>query len=51
MEILTDPGHPDHGNRLEWLGLTSAHEFDPGTVDLAKINQNLSKLATVLARK
>jgi hypothetical protein len=27
------------------LGLTSAHEFDPATVDLANINQNLSKLA------
>jgi hypothetical protein len=45
LEILTDPGHPEHGNRLEWLGLTSAHEFDPATVDLANINQNLSKLA------
>jgi hypothetical protein len=51
LEILTDPGHPEHGNRLEWLGLSSVQEFDPTTVDLANINQNLSKLAIVLAKK
>ena len=51
MEILTDPGHPEHSNRLEWLGLSAAHEFDPATVDLAKINQNLLKLATVQVQK
>jgi len=51
VEILTDPGHPEHGNRLEWLGLSSAHEFDPAAADLAEINQNLSKLATILAKK
>jgi hypothetical protein len=51
LGILTDPNHPEHGNRLEWLGLSAAHEFDPATVDLAKINQNLSKLATVQVQK
>jgi hypothetical protein len=51
LEILTDPGHPEHRNRLEWLGLSSVQEFDPTTVDLANINQNLSKLGTVLAKK
>jgi hypothetical protein len=51
LEILTDPGHPEHRNRLEWLGLSSVQEFDPITVDLANINQNLSKLAIVLAKK
>ena len=51
LEILTDPGHPEHSNRLEWLGLSSAHEFDPATFDLAAINQNLSKLATVQVQK
>jgi Plasmid pRiA4b ORF-3-like protein len=51
LEILTDPGHPEHSNRLEWLGLSSTHEFDPTTFDLAEINQNLSKLATVQVQK
>ncbi|MDQ3764892.1 MAG: plasmid pRiA4b ORF-3 family protein [Actinomycetota bacterium] len=51
LEILTDPGHPEHSNRLEWLGLSSTHEFDPTTFDLAEINQNLSKLATVRVQK
>ena len=51
LDILTDPSHPEHGDRLEWLGLSSAGEFDPATVDLAEINQNLSKLATVSAKE
>ena len=51
VEILTDPGHPEHSNRLEWLGLSSTHEFDPTTFDLAEINQNLSTLATVRVQK
>lgn len=51
LEILTDPGHPGHGNRLEWLGFSSVHEFNPTTVDLANIKPNPSKLAIVLAKK
>jgi hypothetical protein len=51
LEILADPGHPEHSDRLEWLGLSSAHEFDPATVDLVDINQNLSKLATTQIEK
>jgi hypothetical protein len=51
LEILTDPGHPEHSNRLEWLGLSSVQEFDPTTVNLANINQNLLKLAIVLVQK
>lgn len=29
LEILADPAHPEHQERLEWLGLQSAAEFHP----------------------
>jgi hypothetical protein len=31
-EILADPGHEEHQERLEWLGLETAAEFDPARV-------------------
>jgi hypothetical protein len=48
VEAMTDPDHPDHEERLEWLGLDSAEEFDPAAFDVAEANQALSKLARVL---
>jgi hypothetical protein len=51
LEILADPDHPHHGDRLEWLGLDSADEFDPAELDLDEVNEALSDLATVLVRR
>jgi len=32
VDSLTDPGHPEHRDRLAWLGLDAAGEFDrPGS--------------------
>jgi hypothetical protein len=47
LKILTDPEHEEHHDRLEWLGLDSADQFDPAAFDLAKVNTALSDLAAV----
>jgi hypothetical protein len=50
LEILRDPGHDEHDERLEWLGLDSADEFDPAAFDPAEVNKDLAGLATVLVK-
>jgi hypothetical protein len=50
LEILADPAHEEHQERLEWLGLDSADQFNPGSFDANKINEALSGLAIVLAK-
>ncbi len=44
VEVLGDPSHPEHEDRLDWLGLDSASAFDPGKFDAATINKALSSL-------
>lgn len=39
IDVLADPAHPEHADRLEWLGLTSAAQFDPARFDLDDIRQ------------
>ncbi|MFI5892559.1 plasmid pRiA4b ORF-3 family protein [Actinoplanes sp. NPDC051513] len=41
-EVLADPGHPEHAERLEWLGLDSAADFDPAHFDAADITALLT---------
>jgi hypothetical protein len=48
LEILDDPQHPEHAERLEWLGLASADELDPAAFDHAELNRALP--AKVLVR-
>jgi hypothetical protein len=50
LEVLADPGHEDHAERLEWLGLETADEFDPARFDLAETNQALADHAKVLVK-
>ncbi|UGQ15008.1 plasmid pRiA4b ORF-3 family protein [Yinghuangia sp. ASG 101] len=50
IEVLSDPSHGEHEERLEWLGLDSADEFDPAVFDTAEVNKALSSLATVLVK-
>jgi len=45
LEILADPQHEEHAERLEWLGIDSAEEFDPAAFDLAEINRDLPTAA------
>ncbi len=42
VEILSDPRHPEHGERVEWLGLDGAADFDPARFDAAAVTQALS---------
>jgi len=48
LEILDDPQHPEHAERLEWLGLASADDLDPAAFDHAELNRALP--AKVLVR-
>jgi hypothetical protein len=43
LDILGDPSHPEHAERLEWLGLESAAEFDPAAFDLGAVNDRLRR--------
>jgi hypothetical protein len=44
LEILGDPAHEEHQDRLEWLGLDSADQFDPAAFDPAQADTALSRL-------
>ena len=44
VEILADSQHPEHHERLEWLGLDDASQFDPAAFDLDEVNRALAKL-------
>jgi hypothetical protein len=43
VEVLADPGHPEHDDRLDWLGLDSAADFQPARFDAAEITRMLTK--------
>jgi Plasmid pRiA4b ORF-3-like protein len=43
-QALTDPTHPGHEDRLEWLGLGDAADFDPADFDAQRVSQALSEL-------
>ena len=42
VEVLSDPGHPEHSDRLEWLGLESAADFQPARFDAAEVTRALT---------
>ncbi|WP_211192787.1 plasmid pRiA4b ORF-3 family protein [Actinoplanes sp. TBRC 11911] len=44
LEILADPDHPDHDERLEWLDLESADEFRPDEFDAAAVTRLLTAM-------
>jgi hypothetical protein len=44
IEILGDPTHPEHEDRLEWLGLDNAAEFEPGDFDAKSVTNALSRV-------
>ncbi len=45
IETLGDVDHPGHQAMLEWLGLGSPADFDPGRFDIAEVNDALSPFA------
>jgi len=44
VEVLADPDHPEHKERLEWLGLDDASQLDPAAFDQDVVNRALAKL-------
>jgi hypothetical protein len=48
IDILTDPGHAEHQDMLDWFGLDSRGQFDPERFDPDEANQ---RLATVSSRR
>jgi Plasmid pRiA4b ORF-3-like protein len=40
-EVLADPADGEHEDMLEWLGLQTAAQFDPGRFDVDEINRRL----------
>jgi hypothetical protein len=42
VDILSDPTHPEHEERLEWLSLQSADDFDPAQFDPAEVTRTLT---------
>jgi hypothetical protein len=39
-EVLADPNHPDHAERVEWLG----HPYDPAAFDKDAVNKSLARI-------
>jgi len=42
IDIIGDPGHEEHQNMLDWLGLDSRGEFDPLRFDPGEANRRLA---------
>ncbi len=37
--VLADPGHDEHAEMLEWMGLDDARHFDAAAFDLDRANE------------
>lgn len=44
-EILASPSNEEHEEMLDWLGLDTAAEFDPGKLSIEEVNDRLGSLA------
>lgn len=51
LKILADPDHEEHDERVEWLGLTSASEFDAAAFDRNEVDRALGDMAKILSRR
>ncbi|MGH3623532.1 MAG: plasmid pRiA4b ORF-3 family protein, partial [Sciscionella sp.] len=45
VHILSDPGHEEHQDMLDWLGLDSHSHFDPARFDPDEANRRLAAVA------
>lgn len=43
VEILADPTHPEHQERLDWLGLDDSADFDPARFDATAVTAALQQ--------
>lgn len=44
IEVLNDPAHPEHRERLSWLGIDDAADFTPDRFDAEAVNRALSTI-------
>jgi hypothetical protein len=44
VDVLANPTHPEHEERLEWLGLDDASQFTPEVFDVEAVNRRLNAL-------
>jgi Plasmid pRiA4b ORF-3-like protein len=51
LAILADPRHKEHADRLHWLGLERASQFNAAAFDLTEVNTGLAGLARVLVKR
>ena len=42
IDVIADPHHPEHADRMDWLGLTNPAQFDPEAFDPDAINHSLA---------
>jgi hypothetical protein len=50
IEILANPGHPDHDDMLRWLGIENGSDFDPARFDVDEANRRLDATVRALSR-
>lgn len=46
IQILADPGHEEHQDMLDWLGLDDSGQFDPARFDPAEANRRLAVVSS-----
>jgi hypothetical protein len=47
LDAIRDPEHPEHEERVEWVGST----FDPDIFDLDEVNREIQRLTSPVGRK
>jgi hypothetical protein len=45
VEVLSDPADREHQDRLDWLGLEDAADFDPVAFDAGAVTRSLSRVS------
>jgi hypothetical protein len=44
LEILDNPAHEEHADRLDWLGIDRPDQYDPADFDIDEVNDAFTKL-------
>ena len=48
LDAVNDPAHPEHEDRMDWMGMDEGESLDPEKIDIAEINNRLSRFQGVL---
>jgi hypothetical protein len=49
VQILADPGHEEHQDMIDWLGLDNGAQFDPARFDPDEANQRLTAMSHAIS--